>query len=262
LLDHTLTFATDTATLAIFDPEVLRHRIDDDDWWTGNALAIPELLAGDIALSGLGGDGVYAVRVTDGDLRPDERDYANQVTPVLGIRIQSGKCFIGAAEALPGEGLLISPQSAEDCPGEFIDLPKACFDARIYAIGWHDSPRWWRESGSAPDAPADLVVTLAPRRSAFVAPTSAPRNFGHGNAFLFDSATRVLGPAPGMRLATKVMKSPTGLTLAPCGPCSYKPSLTDYSAVEWRDRIVIRVISVDPATKTMTASFEEKIIGA
>jgi hypothetical protein len=263
MLDRTLSFSTDTATLAIFDQEVLCARIDDEgDWWIGNPLSVSEVQAGDIALVRLGGDGTYRIRVTDGPLTADERDYANAVTATLGVRIASGRFFMGQGEALPGEGFQATLSTIAPGQGAFIPLGRGSFDVLVYRIAWEDSPRWWSESTViATDAPPDLVVTVAPRSRQFSAPVSQPRLLGNSATFLFASATRAIGPVPGMRLATSVRKAPSGLTLAPCGPCSYRPTLIDYESVSWRDRIIFRVLSVDHATKTMTGAFEERVGG-
>jgi hypothetical protein len=263
MLDHTLSFSTDTATLAIFDQEVLCARINDrGDWWIGNPLGISEVQTGDMALVGLGGDGSYRVRVTDGPLTAAERDYAIEVTATLGVRIASGRFFVGQGEALPGEGFQATSNTTAPGQGAFIPLGRGSFDVLVYCIAWEDSPRWWSASAVATtDAPPDLVVTLVPRSQQFSAPVSKPRLLGNRATFLFASATRVIGPVPGMRLATSVRKAPSGLTLAACGPCSYRPTLIDYESVSWRDRIIFRVLSVDHGTKTMTGAFEEKVGG-
>jgi hypothetical protein len=260
MLDHTFVFSTDTATLAIFDPEVLGHRVPaEGDWWTGDFLSVPELLAGDVSFLSLGDDGVYKARITSGSLTDTERDYANEVSPILGIRVQSGTCFAGHGEAVPGEGFQVSPGAIQPGQGTFIPLPKGLYDLRLYRIAWSDSPRWWGASGLvASDAPPELVITASPRSSTFLPPASEPRLLGNTDTFLFPSSARVVGPIPGLLLPTEVRKAPAGLTLKACGPCGYKPSLRDYRAVSWRDRIVIRVVSVDHASRTMMADLEHK----
>lgn len=260
MLDHTFSFSTDTATLAIFDPPVLNHRIPGEgDWWTRDLLSVPELLSGDVTFLSLGGDGAYKARITSGSLTDTERDYANEVSPILGIRILSGMCFVGYGEAIPGEGFQVSSDAIQPGQGAFFPLPKGLYDLRVYHIAWSDSPQWWGASGLlAGGAPPDLVITTTPRSDTFVPPPSEPRLLGDTDTFLFPSSARVVGPVPGLLLPTEVRKAPSGLTLKACGPCGYKPSLRDYGAVSWRDRIVIRVLSVDHASRTMMADLEHK----
>jgi hypothetical protein len=57
-------FFTDTATLAVFDPERLKHRADaESDWWCLDFLQLEEIRSGSVALVALGGDGAYRVRI-------------------------------------------------------------------------------------------------------------------------------------------------------------------------------------------------------
>lgn len=85
-MDEVINFFTDTATLAIFDCSLLSHRLNDDcDWWCGSFEDIEEVKKGDVSLISLGADGVYKVRVTDGELSDEERDYA---------KINLGQAFI------------------------------------------------------------------------------------------------------------------------------------------------------------------------
>lgn len=102
-MDHEITIRTDTATLAVFDPEVLAGRLDDDaDWWCTGSPAPEEVRRGDFALFGLGGDGVFTVRVTDGGLLPAERAYASDHF-ALGVVVRSASLFVGPAEFVPAE---------------------------------------------------------------------------------------------------------------------------------------------------------------
>ena len=61
-MNEVVQFFTDAATMAIVDPQVLEHRQgkegEDEDWWRIDIEAFPEAGAGDIAIVGLGGDGV------------------------------------------------------------------------------------------------------------------------------------------------------------------------------------------------------------
>lgn len=105
-MDRRLTFSTDAGTLAIFDPGALDHRVAGPcDWWCSGLEELDEVRSGVIALVGVGGDGAFGVRVTDGELDGDERDYATSDVRGLGVEVTTGRLFVGAAECLPGEGL-------------------------------------------------------------------------------------------------------------------------------------------------------------
>ena len=161
-------FFTDTATLAIFDPERLKHRADaESDWWCLDFLQLEEFRSGSVALVALGGDGAYRVRITDRDLTPDERDYATGAVRGLGVEAVSGKLFAGPAECIPGGGSVFAPTDVNR--GLLIDTENGRYDVDLFAITWFNSPRWWSADGSGPDgAPADIVAVLKSRVMPFM----------------------------------------------------------------------------------------------
>ncbi len=102
-------FVTDTSTLAIFDPEALRHRIDDvGDWWTyPDEEVLSEMNRGNVGIVDLGTDGIYELRSVE-DIDP-------QVS--IKLRTPSSRIFIGAGEEISGGGL-----QPEGIRGFFIDF--------------------------------------------------------------------------------------------------------------------------------------------
>jgi len=97
---HHMRVPTNTATLAGFDPQRLRHRLGDRcAWWSIPANEVQEITAGNLFSVGLGRDGVYRVAVHLYDTRPDTRAVSGL------IRCDSGEVFIGAGEQIPGDGL-------------------------------------------------------------------------------------------------------------------------------------------------------------
>src|SRR5437763_1025325 len=62
----TAAFETDLATLAVFDPKALLHRMREPrDWWQAQSqLDLPEVLEGAIALFPIGDEGTFGVRLT------------------------------------------------------------------------------------------------------------------------------------------------------------------------------------------------------
>jgi hypothetical protein len=258
-MNHTCKFFTDTATLAVFDPLQLKHRVDDvDDWWCLNFAQLEEVRSGKIALVSLGSDGVYQARITSSDLNADEHDYAAEVVANLGVTVLSGKLFVGPGECLPSGHLDFD--DSDEKRGILCETSNGEYRVDIYSIHWHDSPRWWTEDHEAPaDAPSDLVIVLSPRTSPLAKVDVEPRFFGISENFLFDSKTRKVGPEPGMVLTTKICKGPDGLCLKNCGPKSYQATLIDYSPVEWKDFIRFNVVSVNHNQKTLTGEFLEKI---
>ncbi len=261
-MDCTLEFFTDAATLAIFDPQRLERRVDDDsDWWCSGFAQLEEVQSGAVALVGLGGDGVYQARITDGDLTPDERDYAAEFVHNLGVEVVSGRLFIGPGECVPGGNSHFTPADAKR--GTLFEINNGSYFVDVYAIHWFNSPRWWTADHRPPhDAPADFVVVIRQRTGPIPALDSEPRFAGWSDAFLFESSTRQIGPQPGMILTTKVRKDLNGgLSLKDCGPCDYRASLTDYSQVAWKDTIRFKVLAVDHDAKRITGEFIETVEG-
>jgi hypothetical protein len=258
MLNVTVRFFTDTATLAVFDPAVLAHRVEDDvDWWCGDFAAIDEVRNGSASIVSVGSDGVYQVRITDADLTEHERDYAAELISGLGLTVQSGSVYVGPGECLPSDGHALDESAIER--GALLQLMEGNFLADLYRISWFEAPIWWRESGQAPDdAPADFVVKLRERVGPYPGLCSSPRFTNSSQGFLFSSQTRRVGPEPGMILKSKVRKNPDGqLSVAECGPGSYRVALEDYSMVRWRQHFRFQVISVDHVARSMCGRFVE-----
>ncbi len=254
-------FFTDAATLAVFDPEVLRHRADaESDWWCLDFLQLEEFRSGAAALVALGGDGAYRIRITNGDLTLDERDYATGVVRGLGVEVASGKLFAGAAECMPGGGSGFT--SADVKRGLLLDADDGQDEVDVFAINWFNSPRWWRDDHYVPDdAPVDIVAVMKPRLTPFAEIRSQPRLDFYSSNYLFESTTRRVGPEPGMILTTKVRRGPSNeLCLKECGPCGYAASLVDYSGVAWKDTIRFRVVAVNNEAKQIVGEFVQKAV--
>lgn len=254
-------FFTDTATLAIFDPARLKARVDDDSgWWCSDDFSqIAEVQSGAAAIVSIGADGVYELRITDGPLTADERDYAAEVVQELGLEVVDGQLFIGPGECLPGGGAAFTAEDVDR--GALVAVANGRYFLDVYAIHWFDSPRWWREDHRPPDdSPPDFVVVIRPRSTAFGRVTTQPQLTGCADEFLFASSTRQVGPQPGMTLTTVVRKNVSGeLSLKNCGPRAYRASLTDYSQVAWKDTVRFRVVRVDHETRTLIGEFLERI---
>ncbi|HET6252410.1 MAG TPA: DUF6386 family protein [Tepidisphaeraceae bacterium] len=101
MADEEIQFASDTATLCVFDLLALRHRLNDDaDWWSIAEEELTEVNKGNAAFIGLGDDGVYVVEIGDGG-------ETSEIAPAVEIRLKfpSGRVFIGAAEEVTSDGL-------------------------------------------------------------------------------------------------------------------------------------------------------------
>lgn len=166
-LNESLDFVTDTASLALFDPEVLQHRLyDESDWWCNDFNSYEEVIKGFISLVSLAADGQYRLRLTSADtLTNIEKQSIKKVINPLGLKIISGNLFIGGGEYLPGENYSPRQNSIEEYQGAFIQLPPNDYDITLYAMEY-DKPRF--------DL-VDIVVQIRPRKSPFPGLSEEPK---------------------------------------------------------------------------------------
>ncbi|MFC2173475.1 DUF6386 family protein [Acidobacteriota bacterium] len=259
-VDAEVTFCTDAAALALFDPDVIGEQFEDDpDCWCSDYHLLPEVREGSISILSLGSDGVYKLRLTEGDLSPAEKSYAKEVVKGLGLKVISGRFAAGAAELL--STCEIAPGSEAGEETDFcVPARDGEYDLEAYSIAWHEAPDWHTEDGLVPeDAPADIVVVLRKRKGPFQAPESEPGFADVGDEWVFPDASRRLGPAEGMELITEVRKQRSELVLNPCGPGDYQPLLDDFTGLKWRNVIRIRVVEVDQENRCMTVDVIEKL---
>ncbi|MGK5060636.1 DUF6386 family protein [Janthinobacterium sp. LB2P49] len=113
--DTSVRIVTGTATLCVFDPALLRHKLDDDcDWWSIPSAELAAVNAGQVAFFNVGGDGAYDLVVHDELAEPHV---------VVHLAIVSGRVFIGAGEDVTGGGL--EPDTAYG--GLFVDVPAGSY---------------------------------------------------------------------------------------------------------------------------------------
>ncbi|MEM0968042.1 MAG: DUF6386 family protein [Verrucomicrobiota bacterium] len=248
-LDQTVPFATDTATLAIFDPEVLRHRLGESpDWWCEDNLSeVPEVRDGRISLLNLRHDSSYEVRVTDGELTCDERDYAAHNVRDLGLEVTSGSVFVGPGECIPSATPL---EEADVRRGALIQVPHGQYSVDAYGLFYAASKKFWKQDLSDLDmelAPCDFVVVLRSRAGDIAAPNQEPCIAGLFEHWVFPSSTREVGPEPGMILTTLTRRNHRGeLVFEACGPGFYSPeNLEGADGIEEWDYVSVKVGEVD-----------------
>jgi hypothetical protein len=90
---------TDASTIAVFDLEALRHRIDSDgDWWTyeGFQELKDELGNNNLVLINTGFDGTFLIKV----------EKTNNLKNHVPLNCPSGRLYIVCGEEIPGEGLV------------------------------------------------------------------------------------------------------------------------------------------------------------
>lgn len=102
---------TGTATLCVFDPALVRHKLEDDcDWWSIPSAELAAVNGGQVAFFNVGGDGAYDLVVHDELAEPHVSVH---------LAIASGRVFIGAGEDVTGGGL--EPDTAYG--GVLVDVP-------------------------------------------------------------------------------------------------------------------------------------------
>lgn len=264
-LNETIQFFTDTATLAFYDPIVIKERIHDEaDWWCGDFQDLEEVKNGLIALVSLSDDGSYKIRVTTESLTQDEKDFSRSVIGPLGITSKLGKVFVGKGECLPGGGSSISPDSVSSGDGKFIELPAGNYDLLFYYI----NATSYASEKLVKSLP-DIVVVITEREGNFSSIDIEPRIDPLTETFLFPSQRNAskLKPKLNKKIKAKVWKTPrtaSGKAIVKDGswPDSYRGFevvLEDMSQVEWKDRLIIKTIRLDEENKIIYAELIEKL---
>lgn len=143
-------FATDTATVAIFDPARLHHRLTDSaDWWSIAADEITEINQGNMLSVSTGSDGFYETEVFVGSA-PDAAFYTEAL-----VVCESGQFFIGPGEVIPSDGL----SATDEFGGQFISVTPGTYRVRV------SRPSSWslRVSLLPSDSPAQNHFHDSPR---------------------------------------------------------------------------------------------------
>lgn len=113
---RTIKISTDTATLAVFDPDAARPYMQHEchDWWTIWEHALAATNAGDVAIVDLGTDGNYVIELVDPHELPSEGRLE------IELRCPSGTFYVGPGEYIPADGL----EPDEHCAGKFVYMGK------------------------------------------------------------------------------------------------------------------------------------------
>jgi len=253
MIESSSLFSTDTATLAIFDPQLLYHRMKDPhpDWWTDRFSEIPECQNGQLLLIDLGSDGTYTFRITSGELSIPEKAYARKRLGAFPFVVASGFLFIGAGEELPAAGVDFDPNCEIYCimPGDY--------SVQIFWIAWRENGTWWTEGDRSPEAPPDIVIRVEAATMPGIPPrTEADLYLRSEAGFLFPELDRVVGPVPGMFVNSQVRMSKSGLVLSHAGPLLYRPMVSSLEGLRPGQRVRLHVLEVDHSNKTFKAEIQ------
>lgn len=158
-----LLVSTDAAHIAIFHPEDLTHAAEWPIGWYAEPFVFPSE-SGARRLIGwcTGGDGGFAVRLTNGPFTDEE---ARRAGPEWSFpyTVRHGRVFVDGTDALPGREQTIR---APDHPENWVDIPDGEYTVNVTAIlrgeGARDLPdyavRFSPGSGATPARrPPDLV---------------------------------------------------------------------------------------------------------
>lgn len=119
-------FVTGTATICVFDPEALKHRLADySDWWSDEDEEIKEINAGNVLFVALGSDGRYEVEV-----RPNSPFDEPGVSAVL--KCPSGNVFVGPGEDVTGGDL---EPTGRRTTGRFTLLNPGRYEVKVCRLG-------------------------------------------------------------------------------------------------------------------------------
>lgn len=129
---------TDTATLIIYDPSLLKHRVTDSyDWWADPMEELAEINQGNILFIGLTEDGAYELEIIKGaplGLLNQQQGYdsvldKSQVQAFL--RNSSGHFYIGPGETVVNDTDVNKTKVA----GYFIDVDPGNYQVTISSVG-------------------------------------------------------------------------------------------------------------------------------
>jgi hypothetical protein len=97
-------FSSPTGTLALFDPQSLKHRLlEPRGWWKDTQQAVREIAAGRFVLVELGLAGTHLVRQVSSEAFVADAEYR----PSLAFQLAcpSGPLFVGKAESTSGDDM-------------------------------------------------------------------------------------------------------------------------------------------------------------
>ncbi|MCK1794424.1 DUF6386 family protein [Pseudomonas violetae] len=123
-MNKEFSIVTDTATIAIFDLQSIKHRISDaPDWWSIVEDEIQEVNNGNIAIFGLGEDGKFDIKISE-DVRNEDG--------VLNLKFLSGYVFVGAGEDTTGGEL--EPDGSDVIQGELLEFEPGSYQVKYKKV--------------------------------------------------------------------------------------------------------------------------------
>ena len=156
---------TQLAAIAVFDGDVIQHRIrDKEDWWRRGPLEeLDEIRDGRVAIASIGKHGTYRLAYVQGDPSEEAQALISGSIEGLGLVVESGKAFVGIAERLPGDGRGAWLTSIPGT-GVTFDLEPGDYTVDVHVLDWRHLDDFYDEDNEIlPTAPADFLVAIHPR---------------------------------------------------------------------------------------------------
>jgi len=196
-------FETDAATLAVFCPKALAHRMRQPRmWWRENqsVLDVPEVLEGKLALFPIGTEGKFSARLSlDGVLSEGEQKLLVGHVGKLGVHLDGGGRLLRGRRAAPRRRSRRADRQHPDT-GAYWTAPPGDYDVTVHVLDWRTNRDFFNEDGEPlPSAPPDFVVVLAKRDGPFEAPVEIQA--------LFDLLPRAEASAESLRVPKVVRRA-------------------------------------------------------
>ena len=121
------TMMTGTATICIFDPAALKHRVADHaDWWSDVDEELKEVNAANVVFVALGSDGQYEV-----EARPEGGSWSERRVVTALLRCPTGRAFVGPGEDVSGGDF---EPDRRRTTGRFVQVPIGQCRVEVYRL--------------------------------------------------------------------------------------------------------------------------------
>ncbi len=114
--------ATDTASLAFYDVDALKHRLNDDaDWWDLEEDLIKEINLGNMGFCDLSTDGMYDIKINASGSSIFDLNF--------NLTLPSGRLFVGPGEEITGASF--DPDNSKNNCGKILSFPKGFINISV-----------------------------------------------------------------------------------------------------------------------------------
>lgn len=155
-IDKTMTLVTKSTIIALFDPVMIEHRINNHrGWWQQPPDLISEVSQGEIAILKLRHNRAYTIHITSHGLSNAESSRVIGAIKRMGVVVKSSQLVLADASSLPGDDKFPAERLNAEL-GKFLAVPNGHYNISIYALA----------HSSVGDS-HDIVITIQNRQQAF-----------------------------------------------------------------------------------------------